>query len=1350
MQRTIGVCLALMCLAIVTQATYLDQGVEYARDRFVAKLWPDVGYLDPLFDGLSVQVSDPHLTALNRKWQVVRVERLFRGTPPREAPEIDLAGYWRFWLAEPVDLETVLSEYAAAPIVEHVEPVGIHHIYYSPNDPGWPNQWYIRNTGSDHDIDAVEGWDVERGDTLAILGITDTGVQYMHPDLRGNLWHNWPEVNGTPGFDDDGNGFEDDSVGWDFVTGITQVWPGEDGDLEDNDPSDFDGHGTHVAGIAAAQTNNGIGVAGIAGGGSGYPGARILALRVGWTASNGNGYVGMDFCAQAIDYARQKGACAINCSWGSSNNGGIGAAVDAAIAAGMVFCVAAGNDNSSSQSYLSSRGDCIDIAATNSNDVKAGFSNYGDWVDVSAPGVQIYSTYSFHYQNGYTYLHGTSMAAPCVTGEVGLLKSRYPYLSGDGITDAIINNVDNIYDENPAWEGLLGSGRINVNLALLSQASIALLEPNGGETWEIGEVDTIRWTSENLTSDVHITINRSYPHGFWENIAVNQSNDGVHAWLVTVPTTTRARVRVVASTDPSVGDTSDADFTIVQPRITVDYPNGGESWCAAQTETMTWRGTGFGGTVTISLNRSYPSGPWETLFDHTPNDGNEAWVVSGAASTAARVRVVSDDNPSRRDSSDGNFTIVSPCIEVTSPEGGERWTVEENHGIAWVSGEVTGNVEISINRDYPAGTWETIFADIANDGEEAWAVTGPPSFAARIRVQSVENPDVFGICQDDFWIVEPNEPPQIVHDPLHDSWEPEVTVTAIVLDDSLPIPPGVQLFYRIDGAPNYSRTVMESTGYTNEYVAYLSSLGDGCYEYYIRAIDMLGAMDSTQNFNFDVGFSCEEEMAFDDGEGERFDWTIDTRFRWAVKFSPESFPFVLCAAQFSVARSEPDSSHEPVSVEVYEDDGGLPGELMGSGITGSVGNIIGGLPEGIPLWADVVLRDDNFEPLVLSTDFFIAVGNPDSASYEAFARDTTGENSDRSFFYDPGDGLWHSENDAVPNAHPGNRLIRAFGYAYQAPDSFALLTPADGDTVWTLTPMLDWEDATSPNPGDAVHYVLYWSPDSNFVQDVDSAITDSSFYSFAEGDLRVAPKSSGGKSLDDELPDDATIYWRVRAQNRLGSTRWGTPQAGWSFAVFEREPPDPFHLLSPEDGGLVALPEVELHWEAATDPDPGDSVAFYRVYVAQDSGFADADSLDVIESTANVSDLELAIYWWKVHAYDTDGLWRPSSEVWHFVTHTVNVPEESEGTPEDFGLAQNYPNPFNPSTTIRIAVPRSSKVAVEVYDILGRSVAKLADQEFSPGYHMLSWSCRRCAAGIYFIQMRAGDFVQTRKMLIVK
>jgi subtilisin family serine protease len=1051
MRRAIALCVGVLILALVVQAKYLNSNVEYAQNRFIVKLWPGVADLAPVFDGVSTQVSDAYLTSLNEKWKVIQVERLFPGELPKESPDLDLAGYWRFWVAEPenTDLEAVLSDYAGAPLVEHVEPVSIHRVSYNPNDTYWSNQWYIRSTAGDHDIDAVEGWDVERGDTLAILGIVDTGVQYSHPDLRAMMWRNWAERNGTPGVDDDGNGLVDDTVGWDWVSGISGCASGEDCSTPDADPKDYAGHGTHCSGIAAAQTNNGTGVAGIAGGGTGYTGARIMALRAGWLASDGYGYVAMDFCASAINYARQKGVCAINCSWGSSNDGGLGAAVTSAINAGIVFCVAAGNDNSSTPDYLGSRGDCIDVAATDASDVKAWFSNYGSWVDVSAPGVNIYSTFSYHYTNTYEYLDGTSMAAPCVTGEVGLLKSLYPAWTRPQITDAIVNNVDNIYDENPSWTGLLGSGRINVNLALLSFGTITVLDPNGGETWVVNTTDTVRWSSQNYAGNVDITINRSYPGGPWENIATNTANDGSELWLVTVPTTTQARIRVIGSSNPAVGDTSDANFTISSGgTITVLVPNGGETWYTGTSQTISWSSSGVSGNVKIELNRTYPSVSWETLYASTSNDGSESWPVSGTATTQARIRISSVNQPSIMDTSNNNFTIANPLITVVDPNGGEIWTQNQTQTFTWTGGGVSGNVKIELNRDYPSGSWETLYASVPySNYAQDWVVTIPATTTARARISSVSAPSVTDVSDADFTINE-SGPPEILHDPLDDGEPGSVLVVASVIDDE----PGstIKVFYKALGASSYDSMAMAATGNPNEFSATLGPLGAGFYQYYLRAKDVDNHYTTTDVYDFRLYPSCGTTISYDDGSPDRFNWGGAEDFRWAVKFTPAT-TFVLCGAEVAISRTRPDSAHTPFRIEVYSESGGWPGTVLFTDTTGSIGNVVGGLPPGQTYWANVVTRDVSGEPLVLNGNFFIAVSNPDTLFYEAFARDTTSTNSGRSFLYDGCLLQWYNENDGCDNCKPGNRMIRALGY-YQAPPTIVVYRSGDdAELHWAPT-----------------------------------------------------------------------------------------------------------------------------------------------------------------------------------------------------------------------------------------------------------------------------------------------------------
>lgn len=1073
--RVSFVCGYLLTAVILLQggtlnAAHLEDHVEYAENRFIVKVRPEIDDLQPRISGEDVLVADPVVSALNSKWTVTHVERLFAGPEPAESPELNLRGFWRFWVKTPLDraaLETALADYASAAIVESVEPVGIHRIYYNPNDPSWSSQWHLRTTAGDHDIDAPEAWDIERGDSTVILGVTDTGVLYTHSDLSANIWRNWAEKNGVPGVDDDLNGFVDDSVGWDFVSSQSGCWSGEDCSGADNNPSDFNGHGTHVAGIAAAVTNNSIGVAGIAGGGTGETGARIMPLRMGWSGSwfgQEVGYVGMDYAAQAINYGRVKGVTAFNCSWGSSNSGGIGTAVTAAINAGIIFCVAAGNDNNSSADYLSARGDCIDIAAVNSNDVKASFSNYGSWVDVSAPGVDIYATYSNHYSPTYTYLDGTSMASPCVLGQVGLLKSRNPAATRTQITIAILTNVDNIYDENPSYNGLLGSGRINLHLALLSLVSITVTNPNTAVTWYLGESQTIQWSSSGVSGNVKIEINRLYPGGAWETIVASTANDGSHPWTVAGAVSSAARIRVSAVSDPSIQDVSDTEFFIASPSIQVVSPNGGETWYTGEVRTISWTSAGFTGNVLIELNRAYSGGTWETLFASTANDGAEAWTLSGAGTTQARIRITSISQPTVTDVSNANFTIAVPYIVVGTPNGGESWTIGSNQTISWSSAGFTGNVKIEINRSYPAGSWTTLFASTANDNAETWTVTSPTTPTARIRVSSVSQPTILDISNNNFSIV--GQPPVLRHDPLDDFTPGTGVVTAVAYSPQLSVST-VRMHYRPAGGGAFDSLTLSATAFPNEYASSLASIAAGSYEYFVRATDNVGTSTSVPAgapaslYGFDVRTLCGTVLAYDDGTAEYYSWAEGADaldFAWAVKFGPVTPPYVLCGAQFAAARTKPDSAHSTVRVFVFAADGpgGTPGSVLAQIQNGSIGNDVGGVPAGTN-WAQVILRDAGGGPLVInSSEFYVTVANAQVGAYEAFGRDANGTNNHRSYFFDPCEGLWFSEDDTgqSDNAYPGNRLIRAQGYSLAAPT--VVINRAGDDIV------LFWNNTGAP------------------------------------------------------------------------------------------------------------------------------------------------------------------------------------------------------------------------------------------------------------------------------------------------
>lgn len=264
-----------------------------------------------------------------------------------------------------------VKEYEANPNVEYAEPNATYTASYVPNDPDYSTKQYAPQK-----VGAEAAWDVTRGSSTVKIAVVDTGVDYNHPDLAGKV-----------------------IKGKDFVT-------------DDNDPMDENIHGTHVAGIAAASTNNGVGIAGLA------PNVQILAERV--LDAEGSGT--LDDVAAGIRHAADSGAQVINLSLG----GPIGSktledAVNYASSKGSLVVAAAGNESTPVPSYPAYYEKAIAVAATDQNDQIAYFSNYGPWVDVAAPGVDLYSTVP---GGKYESLSGTSMASPVVAGVAGLLASQ--------------------------------------------------------------------------------------------------------------------------------------------------------------------------------------------------------------------------------------------------------------------------------------------------------------------------------------------------------------------------------------------------------------------------------------------------------------------------------------------------------------------------------------------------------------------------------------------------------------------------------------------------------------------------------------------------------------------------------------------------------------------------------------------------------------------------------------------------------------------------------------------------------------------------------------------------------------
>jgi hypothetical protein len=436
--------------------------------------------------GRTTNSGMPKMDALNEKHGALNIRRVFPEAGKFEAAHRahGLHLWYEITFNKETTIKNVISDYSKTEYFDQVEE---RHPYKAigkegrvvmreddftlpsgTNDPKFKGQWNFDNRGQTGgtlraDINLLNAWRIETGSTDVIVAVIDGGIDVTHPDIASSLWTNYGEIPNN-NRDDDGNGYVDDVHGYGFGDRIPTIFP--------------DAHATHVAGIIAATTNNGVGVAGIAGGDGTGNGVRLMTCA-------GFGIYGIGNFEAAMVYAADNGAVISQNSWIGGTNS-IEAAIDYFVnragldntegnfdkniqtgpMAGGLVIFAAGNDNTSSEApaYPATYSKVMAVASTDKNDRRSYFSNYGSWVDIAAPGENILSTTG----GAYGYLSGTSMACPHVSGVAALMVSNF---KSSGLTPSQVWNririgATSIDDQNPSYIGMLGAGRLDALRAL--------------------------------------------------------------------------------------------------------------------------------------------------------------------------------------------------------------------------------------------------------------------------------------------------------------------------------------------------------------------------------------------------------------------------------------------------------------------------------------------------------------------------------------------------------------------------------------------------------------------------------------------------------------------------------------------------------------------------------------------------------------------------------------------------------------------------------------------------------------------------------------------------------------------
>ena len=509
-----------ICLAFSVSAKAQSAGLHVYNGMIRVKMESEHILPTPLNrssatrQAMPVRTGIARLDALNQQYSVSSYLRVFphAGDFEDKHKQYGLHLWYDLFIDEYADPAAVAAEYGSVAGVLAAEPIyrtaqkefidgtiqqAASSIF---NDPDYGKQWNFENDGTlvgaiaDVDIDLAEAWKITTGNPNVIVCVIDDGVDFTHADLAANMWTNTAEIAGN-GVDDDKNGFIDDIHGYNFVTKTSDLIAGD--------------HGTLVAGIIAAVNNNGIGVSGIAGGSGSGNGVKIMSaqtFRGAASATAGPAYV----------YAADNGAVIAQSSWGYAVPGSQNQSDTDAInyfineagkdkngnprpntpMVGGIAIFSAGNAGDNSLWYPAAADNVVAVAAVGISGTKPSYSNYGSWVDITAPGGNALNgmptIYSTKINNGYGYNQGTSFACPHVSGVAALILSKYGHsgYTPDSLRVRLEATTTPLFDLEPNYAQYMGSGLLNAAKALQPFVPVTEIKLPYIIDLEIGEVYT--------------------------------------------------------------------------------------------------------------------------------------------------------------------------------------------------------------------------------------------------------------------------------------------------------------------------------------------------------------------------------------------------------------------------------------------------------------------------------------------------------------------------------------------------------------------------------------------------------------------------------------------------------------------------------------------------------------------------------------------------------------------------------------------------------------------------------------------------------------------------------------------
>jgi|GEM_PF-1707963 len=914
------------------------------------------------------------------------------------------------------------------------------------------------------------------------------------------------------------------------------------------------------------------------------------------------------------------------------------------------------------------------------------------------------------------------------------------------------------------------------NFTITSQPVIIVTAPPASVSWTIGSQQTVTWNSTSVSGNVNIKLSLDGGASFTIELRMNTPNDGSESVEVPDNPSTACRIKIESVNDNSVFGLNPGNFTITsEPTITVTSPTETVKWTIGSQQTVTWAAVNVTGNVNIKLStdggNTYPV----DLKLNTPNDGSELIDVPDYQSEECRIKVESVDNNSIFGVNSGNFTITSePTIVVTAPAAAENWIVGSQQTVSWTSSNISGNVNIRLSTDGGNTYAIDLKLNIPDDGTELIDVPDNESAACRIKVESVDNTDIFGINPGDFTITSEPVPNIVVIAPAASiTWATGSSQT--VNWSSSNLTGNINIKLSLDGGTTFPTTLISDIQNDGtESVNVPSSVSTTC-RIKVESVNdnsIFGINPGNFVISSAAALTITSPAAQDVwlvGSQKTITWSsINIIGNVNIKLSTDG------GTTFPVSLKSDAANDNSETITVPDNPSDNCRVLVESAADNNIKDMNDDNFSIITYPAVITVNNTTSFTNTTDTRNYKIVGIPGSNSiavtmsgqYEYDWQVYWDNGNDQNYLvggsnytFSPGKAYWVlSKNPLVINQQVNTVPINLADNSFSIPlhSGWNLISnPFDRSVSWAAVRALNslgenqkiysWSGGWDSLKTQMVPYEGYYF---NNITGKDSL------------KIPYQPNAGISKSLS-EYPDKISEFLKLSvkvkdrtetsevflgidpsAKNEYDEHDYFVPPGDFlisSVSFLRKELPERSQRFfieqrpSIEEGQIYEL-EVKTIPNELTEIKLSGIEHFrnYEIYL-QD------ERLNNFYNLKDKQNIKLRL----AHQYNNFKLLIGTKE---YIDNTI-----MNSSPLSYYLFQNYPNPFNPNTTIRFSLPEQDYVNIFVYNIIGEIVnIPVNNQLYEPGNYELQFSGKELSSGIYILEMQASKFKMQRKILLLK